>query len=460
MKNLRIEYNLLASNQEGSTIETNMSVDTTNDSTAKPTDLRGILKYVPMFRGQVFVISIDGSLVGHEMFRNVLLDIAVLRSLNIKIVLVHGIGQQLRELADARSVEISDAYGEGVTDELTLQLATEATASVNLQIVQGLTRNQLRCAATNAVRSKEIGILKGKDQQLSGNVDKLDIKLIHQLLDSDTIPVVAPIAFNREGNSLRLNSDLLAAELASSLEASKLIFLTTHESLEVEGHLVTNLMVAELEALLNEASANSIPERLRSKSTYAIKAIRAGTPRAHILDGRIFGVLLNEIFDKVGIGTMVYNNDYESIRSAITADTYSIFNITRNAVQSDALLARTREYVESEIANFLVYEIDGSIIGCMHLRNYENPETIEIGNVYVQPFYQKKGVGRRMIEYVCQEARRKGSKRVVALTTQATRFFTAVCQFKEGGYDDLPQERAEEAQRNGRNARVFYLDIN
>jgi amino-acid N-acetyltransferase len=436
-----------------------MSVDTTTDPSIKPTDLRGILKYVPMFRGQVFVIAIDGSLVAHEMFRNVLLDIAVLRSLNIKIVLVHGIGQQLRELGESRGIEISDAYGEGVTDEVTLQLATEATASVNLQIVQGLTKNKLRCAATNAVRSREIGIIKGKDQKLSGSVDKLDINLIHQLLDSDTIPVVAPIAFNREGNSLRINSDLLAAELASSLEASKLIFLTTHESLQVEGHLVTNLLVSELEALLKDSASGSIPERLRSKSTYAIKAIRGGTPRAHILDGRIFGVLLNEIFDKVGIGTMVYNNDYESIRPAIAADAYAIFNITRNAVQSDALLERTREYVESEIGNFLVYEIDGSIIGCIHLRRYEGGNVVEIGNVYVQPFYQKKGVGRRMIGYVCQEEKRKGTKRVLALTTQATKFFTEVCEFKEGSYDDLPEERSAEAQRNGRNSRVFYLDL-
>lgn len=436
-----------------------MSVENTTDPTIKPTDLRGILRYVPMFRGQVFVIAVDGSLVGHEMFRNVLLDIAVLRSLNIKVVLVHGIGQQLRELADARNIEISDAYGEGVTDETTLQLATEATASVNLQIVQGLTRNKLRCAATNAVRSKEIGILKGKDQELSGNVDKLDIKLIHQLLDSDTIPVVAPIAFNREGNSLRINSDLLAAELASSLEASKLIFLTTHESLQVEGHLVTNLMVAELEALLKDPAAHSIPERLRSKAAHAIKAIRAGTPRAHILDGRIFGVLLNEVFDKVGIGTMIYNNDYESIRPAIAADAYSIFNITRNAMQSEALLERTQQYVESEIANFLVYEIDGSLIGCVHLRNYGDREAVEIGSVYVQPFYQKKGVGRKLVEYVCQESKRKGIKRVVALTTQATRFFTAVCEFEEGSYEDLPAERAAEAQGNGRNSRVFYLDL-
>lgn len=437
-----------------------MSEENTGDYTIKPTDLRGILKYVPMFRDQIFVIAVDGSLVAHEMFRNVLLDIAVLRSLNIKIVLVHGIGQQLRELGAARKILISDAYGEGATDEATLQLATEATASVNLQIVQGLTKNKLRCAATNAVRSKEVGILKGQDQQLSGNVDKLDTKLIHQLLDSDTIPVVAPIAFNREGNSLRINSDLLAAELASNLEASKLIYLTTQPGLQLEGNFITNLPVAELAALLSDSASESIPERLRSKFTYAIKAVRGGTPRAHILDGRIFGVLLNEIFDKVGIGTMVYSNDYESIRPAIPADAYSIYNITRNAVRSEALLERSQQSIESEVPNFLVYEIDGSIIGCIHLRHFEDEAVIEIGNVFVQPFYQKRGVGRRMIEYVCQQAKSQGKRRVFALTTQATKFFTAVCEFREGSYADLPDERAAEARTNGRNSRVFYLDLN
>ncbi|MFO8028018.1 MAG: amino-acid N-acetyltransferase [Opitutales bacterium] len=436
-----------------------MSTDNASDHTSKPTDLRGILKYVPMFREHIFVIAVDGSMVAHEMFRNALLDIAVLRSLNIRIVLVHGIGQQLRELGESRGVGISDVHGEGPTDEPTLQLATEATAAVNLKIAQGLTRNRLRCAATNAVRSKEIGILKGRDQQLSGNVDKLDIQLIHQLLDSDTIPVLAPIAFNREGNPLRLNSDLLAAELASSLDASKLIFLNTHEGLRIDGNLLTNLPVAKLEALLHDGTGGAFPERLRSKSACAIKAIRAGTPRAHILDGRIFGVLLNEIFDKVGIGTMVYSNDYESIRPAIAADAYSIYNITRNAVQSEALIERSQEYVESEISNFLVYEIDGSIIGCIHLRSYDDRQTIEIGNVYVQPFYQKKGVGRHLVEYVCREAKGQGTERVVALTTQATKFFTAVCHFKEGDHSDLPEERAAEAQRNGRNSRVFYLDL-
>jgi amino-acid N-acetyltransferase len=435
-----------------------MSPNENSESSIKPTDLRGILKYVPMFRDHVFVVSVDGSLVAHENFQNVLLDLAVLRSLNIKVVLVHGIGQQLQSLADQKGIQITDAHGEFTTDQQTLDLATEAAALVNLQIMQGLTRNGLRCTTCNGVRSKEIGIVKGVDQMSSGAVDKLDDGLFNKLLDANTIPVVTPIAFSREGNPLRINSDLLAAELAARLDASKLIFLTTQDGLSIDSQRITNLPVGELEALL-ETSPNKISERLRSKVQHAVKAIHAGTPRAHILDGRLFGALLNEIFDKVGIGTMVYSNDYQSIRRAHSDDAHAIYNITRNGVRSESLRERSLESIKAAIDDYLVYEIDGSLVACLNLRSYESEQVIELGSVYVQPFYQNKGVGRKMVEFACTEAKGRGSRRVVALTTQANKFFSKVCAFSEGSVDDLPQTRREEYIQNGRNSKVLYLDL-
>ena len=101
-----------------------MTQNFTEQAAIKPTDLRGILKYVPMFREQVFVVAIDGSLIAHVNFENVLLDIAVLRSLHIRVVIVHGIGQQLSELANVRSVPITNPHGETLTDVATLELAT------------------------------------------------------------------------------------------------------------------------------------------------------------------------------------------------------------------------------------------------------------------------------------------------------------------------------------------------
>ena len=431
---------------------------TSDEHNVKPTDLRGILKYVPMFRDHVFVLALDGSLVAHENFQNVLLDIAVLRSLNIKVILGHGVGQQLKSLAKQKQTTISDPHGELKTDAVTLELATEAAAMVSLEVMQGLTRNGLRCATCNGVRSKEVGMVKGEDQLNSGAVDKLDDVLFNKLLDTDTIPVITPIAFSREGTPLRINSDLLASELASKLNASKLIYMTTQDGLQINDQPLTNLPVANLEGLLKSAT-EQIPERLLSKVEHSVKAINAGTPRAHILDGRLFGALLNEIFDKVGIGTMVYSNDYQSIRRAVTADAHSIYNITQNGVRTESLRERSQESIEATIADYLVYEIDGSIVACVNLKIYDSGDIAEIGSVYVQAFYQNKGVGRKMVEFACAEAQERGSKRAIAMTTQASKFFSKVCAFEEGTINDLPAERREDYAQNGRNSKVLYLDL-
>lgn len=435
-----------------------MSTAYTTKDIIKPTDLRGILEYVPMFRDHVFVIAVDGSLIAHENFQNVLLDIAVLRSLSIKVVLVYGIGQQIKDLSESKKIPITDAHGEGKTDIRTLELASEASAMVSSIIMQGVTRNGLRCALTNTVRSKATGIIKGEDQLYSGIVDKLDTSFINHLLAADTTPIMAPIAFNREGISLRLNSDLLAAELASQLDASKLIYLTTQDGLQIDGKFLKNLPVASLKDLL-EKDAKQIPERLKSKATSAVRAIQAGTPRAHILDGRLFGALLKEVFDKVGIGIMIHSNDYQSIRRAVKADAYTIYTITKNEVRSETLIDRSQTMIEKMIDDFWVYEIDNSIVGCVYLKKYDDHQLVEIGSVYVQPFYQNKGVGRRLIEYAETDATKRGAKRLLALTTQAAPFFTRLCDFKEGTVDHLPAGRRVDYETNGRNSKILYKDL-
>jgi amino-acid N-acetyltransferase len=134
---------------------------TAQATTIKPTDLRGILQYVPRFQGQIFVIAVDGSIVADENFGNLLVDIAVLRSLAIKVVLVHGIGHQLQELAALRSVLITNSDGTGPTDAATLDLAIRASSRVSHLILEGLTQSSLKAVITNAVRAVPVGIIKG-----------------------------------------------------------------------------------------------------------------------------------------------------------------------------------------------------------------------------------------------------------------------------------------------------------
>jgi len=225
-----------------------------NGADIKPTDLRGILKYVPRFQGQTFVISADGIIVADENFANILTDIAVLRSLGIKIILVHGIGHQIEDLARSRNIPITDVQGTGVADAATLDLAIRASSRVTHLVIEGLTQNGLKAALTNAVRAVPLGIIKGVDHQFTGRVDRVDKEFLAQLIESQVVPVVNPIGFDRDGRPLRINSDLLAAELAEALNATKIIYLTPHEGLEINGKLQHQISAAALKTLLSAES--------------------------------------------------------------------------------------------------------------------------------------------------------------------------------------------------------------
>ncbi len=159
-------------------------------TTIKPTDLRGILKYVPRFQGQIFVIAIDGAIVADDNFGNLLVDIAVLRSLGIKVVLVHGIGHQIQELSAMRNIPITNSDGTGVTDAATLDLAIRASSRVSHALIEGLTQNALKCATTNAVRALPTGILRGVDQQFTGKVDRIDRDFLGELIAQQVVPIV------------------------------------------------------------------------------------------------------------------------------------------------------------------------------------------------------------------------------------------------------------------------------
>ena len=118
----------------------------------KPTDLRGILQYIPRFRDKTFVIAADGAVVSHINFANLLLDIAVLRSLNIRVVLVHGAAEQIAQLAEEQSLTPSNLDGTGITDDATLKLALTAANGLTHEILEGFATNDLRAANANARR--------------------------------------------------------------------------------------------------------------------------------------------------------------------------------------------------------------------------------------------------------------------------------------------------------------------
>ncbi|HKB56225.1 MAG TPA: amino-acid N-acetyltransferase [Lacunisphaera sp.] len=426
-----------------------------NGSEIKPTDLRGILKYVPRFQGQTFVIAVDGIIVADENFSNILTDIAVLRSLGIKLVIVHGIGHQIEQLSKARSIPITDVQGTGVADAATLDLAIRASSRVTHLVIEGLTQNGLKAALTNAIRAVPLGIIKGVDHQFTGRVDRIDKEFLHQLIASSVVPVLNPIGFDRDGRPLRINSDLLAAELAEALSATKIIYLTPHEGLEINGKLQHQIAAVTLKTIL-ESKPDSINEPMRSPAAHAVKAVETGTPRIHLLDGRLMDGLLNEIFSNEGVGTLIHGNEYQQIRQATKRDVRAIYNLTRQAVKREELVYRTQQAIEKNIEQFYVFEIDENIIASVSLQFYGDKSKIaEVGSLYVMPFYHHRGIGKKMVEYAGMMARERGAATLLALSTQAFSFFTSVCGFEEADKELLPESRLKAYEDSGRNSKVL-----
>ncbi|MEY2467113.1 MAG: amino-acid N-acetyltransferase, partial [Verrucomicrobiota bacterium] len=253
----------------------------------KLTDLRGILQYIPQFREKTFIIEVDGAIVTDENFGNILLDVAVLRSLNIRVVLVHGASAQIKTLADEQKVKASNLDGAGVTDSETLKLALTAANRLTHEILEGLSANDLRAASSNAIIAHPMGIIQGVDQQFTGKVERVDTELLQTLLSQGIIPVVPPLGFDGDGKTYRVNSDSVSVAVAEALKATKLIFITTQDGLKHGDQVIRQMLVAELQKLLQQNSGAGFGNGMLSKAQHAAAACAAGVQRVHVINGRV-----------------------------------------------------------------------------------------------------------------------------------------------------------------------------
>ena len=411
-----------------------------------------------MWRDHTFVIALDGAVFLDDNFGPLLVELAVLHNLGIRLVLVFGISEPLRRRAADRGLALSDLRGDGPVDAPTLELAVETAGVLQHQLVRGANFNGMRCAAASVIRATERGILRGLDYGLAGKVDRIDLPFLTGLLDQRVVPILGPIAFGRDGQPRRLNSDELASAVAEQLSASKLIFMMTHPGLTFRGEFQLNLSVETLEQRMAD-DAEAVDEAVRSKATWAVRTIRRGVPRAHLLDVRLSDALLTEIFSTVGVGTMIHANPYAQIRPARPSDAASIHRLTQSGVQDEMLRVRTRAEVERHIVEYVVYEIDESIVGCCRLSPLESaaaradPNEAELASVFVHRAYAGRGLGRALVAFALETARTRGYEAVYALTTQTAPFFVDVCGFREVDHTQAPPELVRRAA--GRQSRIF-----
>ncbi len=424
----------------------------------KLTDLRSILQYIPRFREKIFVIAIDGAIVTDENFANILLDVAVLRSLNIRVVIVHGAGAQIQALAEQQGVQASDIDGSGVTDAETLRVALTAANRLTHEILEGLSANDLHAASTNAITAHPLGILHGVDHLFTGKIERVDVDVFQSLLNQGIVPVAPPLGFDGDGKTYRVNSDHVAVAMAEALKAIKLIFITTQDGLSYQGQFIRQMLAGDLEEILAHKKHEILPAML-SKAIHAVAACRAGVPRVHIINGRVDEGLLAEVFSNEGIGTLIYANEYQQVRRAMKKDIRAIMGLTKNAVAAEELVKRTRANIEKQLADYYIFEIDKNPVACVALHVYPEQGKGEVACLYVSASHENQGIGRKLIQFVEAKARELGLNEIFALSTQAFTYFQSKGGFAEGTPDDLPPARREKYEQSGRHSKVLLKKL-
>lgn len=284
--------------------------------------LKNALTYTRMYRNQVFVVKLGGEILANaRALDQVAVQVALLESLSIRVVLVHGGGPQASALSRQLGHEPEMVAGRRVTTPEQLEIAKMVYGgSLNLDVLSALRRHHVRGVGLSGVDGGLIvarrrppvavrldsGETRTVDYGHVGDIERVDASLIETLLDRHYVPVVASLAADGEGAPLNVNADTIAEALASHLQAKKLIFLSGTPGLLRDardpGSLIPFADVEDLEPLL---ASGAIAGGMRPKVEACLRAVRGGVRRTHIVDGRAPDVLLVEVFTGAGSGTMI-----------------------------------------------------------------------------------------------------------------------------------------------------------
>ena len=282
--------------------------------------------------------------------------------------------------------------------------------------------------------------------------------MLRVLLDKGIIPVIPPLGFDGNGHTYRLNSDAVAVEIARALGAVKLMLITTRNGLEVDGKLISQISMQDLDTLL-KTSADKVQPEMLSKAQHALRSSQGGVPRVHVLNGEVDEGLLAEVFSNEGIGTLIYANEYQGIRQAMRKDIRHIFALIKPSILGDQLLKRTRAGIEKHLNEYYVFEIDGNIVGCVSIIPYAGEKKAELACLQINPAHEHRGIGTKLAVRAEAVAKETGMETIFCLSTQAFTFFQHKLGYREGVIEDLPASRREKYEQSGRNSKILLKSV-
>lgn len=279
---------------------------------AKAQTLSEALPYIQKFNGKKVVVKYGGSaMVDENLKYNVIRDVALLKLVGMKPIIVHGGGKEISAWLKKIGKESEFVNGLRVTDEETLDVAEMVLSKVNKSLVSLMTKLGLKAVG---ISGKDAGLLQvrkklsdGKDIGYVGEVTSADATILDTLLDNDFIPVIAPIGLGEEDNhGYNINADDAACAVATAVKAEKLVFLTDIEGVFVDptdkSTLISEMDIHEAQEFIDNGVVGG---GMLPKLSNCIEALKNGVSRVHMLDGRMEHCLLLEFFTEKGIGTAI-----------------------------------------------------------------------------------------------------------------------------------------------------------
>ncbi len=425
-----------------------------NDQANFVRGFRSSAPYIHAYRGRVFVVQFDGDALLEPQFSALVHDMALLHSLGVKLVVVHGIRPQIEERLSLRGLESRFVDGVRVTGADALTAVVEAAGAVRTEVEallsMGLANSPMhgagiRVASGNFVTARPVGVRDGVDFAFTGEVRRVDTQAIGRHLDDGSIVLVSPLGYSPSGEVFNMRAEDVATEIALELRAQKLLLLRTGPWLaSAADALPRQLSLSDArQALGHKPPADSAGDDFaREFLAHAVRACVNGVARTHLLDYHVDGVLLLELFTRDGIGTMVSAEAYDTTRRATVEDIGGILALIQPLEEQGTLVRRSRDKIEIAIQNFLVLERDGAIIACAAMHPFPEDGVAELACVAVDDAYRKSGHGDLLLGEVEKELRASRIDRLFVLTTRATHWFKER-GFEDASIGDLPVERRE-----------------
>ena len=418
---------------------------------------RSVAPYIHMHRGKTFVVAIAGEAIAAGKLPSLVQDLALIQSMGVKVVLVHGFRPQVNEQLLAKGHAPKYSHGMRITDSVALDCAQEAAGQLRYEIEaafsQGLPNTPMagatiRVISGNFITAKPVGIVDGVDFQHSGLVRKVDVAGIVQILNLGSMVLLSPFGFSPTGEAFNLTMEEVATSVATALRADKLIFVTEVAGIRSkpteppgdDNPIDTEMPLDEAEKLLARLHMATQPTDIGFYLQHCVKACKSGVERSHILPFAVDGVLLLEIYVHDGIGTMVVDERLESLREATSDDLGGVLQLIEPFENDGTLVRRERTEIERDIAEYTVIEHDGVIFGCAALYAYPENRTGEMAALTVSPHSQGQGDGEKILRRIEQRARSKGLESIFVLTTRTMHWFLKR-GFVQAPIDWLPEAR-------------------